>query len=88
MAAASGAAGSAAGASSTGADVIAMKKQARLSELHQTYSMIRAQPFTLAIVLKLNWVPPPPPPVEEVPVEVPETATKGKDAKNKGKGKK
>ena len=64
-----------------------MKKQARLAELHQVYNMIRAQPFTLAVVLKLNYVPPPPPPVEEVLVEVPETS-KGKDAKGKGKGKK
>ena len=65
-----------------------MKKQARLAELHQVYNMIRAQPFTLAVVLKLNYVPPPPPPVEEVPAEVPETAAKGKDVKGKGKGKK
>ena len=65
-----------------------MKKQARLAELNQVYSMVRAQPFTLAVVLKLNYVPPPPPPVEEVPVEVPETSTKGKDIKGKGKGKK
>lgn len=27
--------------------------------------MVRAQPFSMAVVLKLNYVPPPPPPVDE-----------------------
>lgn len=45
-------------------------------------------PFTLAIVMKLNYVPPPPPPVEEEPVDVPETKQGKEPAKGKGKGKK
>ena len=65
---------SAAGGALTDASAaMVQKKQARLHELHQTYSLIRAQPFTLAVVMKLNYVPPPPPPVEEEPVEIPET---------------
>ena len=65
-----------------------MKKQARLQELHQTYDMIRAQPFTIAVVLKLNYVPPPPPPVEEMPDAAAEIAAKSAPKGKGGKGKK
>jgi len=67
-------------------DALAAKKQARLIELHQTYDLIRAQPFTIAVVLKLNYVPPPPPPVEEHP-GTPVEATKSTKAAPGGKGK-
>lgn len=85
-----GPAASAAGASSQGnapaVDVLALKKQARLQELQGIYSMVRALPFTMAIVLKLNYVPPPPPPVEAEDAE-PVADTKLSNAKN-AKGKK
>ena len=48
--------------------------------------MVRALPFTMAIVLKLNYVPPPPPPVEAEEVE-PAADTKLSNAKG-AKGKK
>lgn len=67
-------------------DVLAQKKQARLQELQATYTMVRALPFTMAIVLKLNYVPPPPPPVEAEEVE-PAADTKLSNAKG-AKGKK
>ena len=78
---------SASGSQQTAQESLALKKSARLTELHQTYDMVRAQPYTLAVVMKLNYVPPPPPPVEAEPVEV-DTKPTGKDAKGKGKGKK
>ena len=48
------------------------------------YHLVRALPYKLAVVLKLNYVPPPPPPVEE-PVSEVAPDPKAKDA---GKGKK
>ena len=50
--------------------------------------MVRAQPFSLAIVMKLNYVPPPPPkePVEEVQAET--KMSRENTVKGKGKGKK
>ena len=45
-------------------DALAAKKQARQRELLQIYRLVRALPSTLAVLMKLNYVPPPPPPVE------------------------
>ena len=71
--------------------MLAAKKQARLSELQAQYTLVRSLPFTMAIVMKLNYVPPPPPVEEAAPTEA-ENATKmSKDASKggvKGKAKK
>ena len=66
-------------------DALAEKKKVRLAELEQTYALARALPFTMAVVLKLNYVPPPPP-VEVEPEVVEEVAAKG--AKGKAPAKK
>ncbi len=89
MGAASAAGASGAGAQQDAGEVLAAKKLARLQELQQTYQLVRAQPYTMAIVMKLNYVPPPPPPVEEEPVEqVIDPKAAKEAAKGKGKGKK
>lgn len=69
-------------------DALAVKKQARLQQLHETYDLIRAQPFVIAVLLKLNYVPPPPPPVEEVADATAEAAKNAPKGKPAAKGKK
>ena len=88
-AAQSAAGGSAAEASDNQESAIAAKKLARLEELHQSYHLVRSLPYKLAVVLKLNYVPPPPPPVEEIPAEVVPDPKAAKDTgKKKPAGKK
>ena len=83
--------GSAAAAAQAATDMLAAKKQARLMELQNQYSLVRCLPFTMAVVIKLNYVPPPPPAQEAIPSEAENNTKMSKDASKanvKGKGKK
>ena len=80
-----------AAAAQAATDMLAAKKQVRLMELQNQYSLVRSLPFTMAVVIKLNYVPPPPPAQEAIPSEAENNTKMSKDASKaavKGKGKK